>query len=610
MRYSIHCWNLKFFIDMPSTRKQKAKEKRSRHSDAMSDIENLDVMLGNYTNSENRDQEAIDQIEIDPESGRRQQDLDQNESNYRSLLNTNLSENSEITVETSRMINSEISSQMSRKMEEMKSDLNSHILEVINSATEERILPSIENVITSNREAKNTKWDLRSDGRHPDRNIQMTQNSDLESHGRHKSKFCQQVQDSGENFPKLIATSSNQNNHRRENLVDFEQSDDEGYDMVTGANLTPHMVPEFLTGRPMQSRNNIPQQNDDNDALLDTTLPAQQMPMRTTEAITEPPVDPINRLADVIMGINNKPSAKTLMVRPVSTTTMTFDGKSEMFELFEDLFHTTIKMQRDMTEAMKINHFHSLLRKNALQTFRNINTANRQTLEDVLAVFRRKYVKPESQATAKHKWHKLVFDPNTMKLPDFLEELNQGAEKAFGEHAQAMIDSLLYAKLPPKLKRSVNMARLENATYEEIITHLERELELNGLEEGDDIHVPTMSTAPTATRPGTGLLSSGIDPKITCNYCKKTGHVKDDCRKLKRKKEQKRNGGQDTKKEYPKCPTCDKTNHPAERCWKGAGAHLKPKNLKLDNSKTEETPMSQDDSNNKPTTSFLKNSKN
>ena len=597
---------------MPSTRKQKAKEKRSRHSDAMSDIGNLDVMLGNYTNGENRDQEAIDQIEIDPESGRRQQDLDQNESNYRSLLNTNLSENSEITVETSRMINSEISSQMSRKIEKMKSDLNSHILEVINSAIEERILPSIEDVITSNREAKNTKWDLRSDGRHPDRNIQTTQNSDLESHGRHKSKFCQQVQDSGENFPKLIATSSNQNNHRRENLVDFDQSDDEGYDMVTGANFTPHLVPEFLTGRPMQSRNTIPLPNPSTDDTLETTLPAQQnpIPINTQETPREPPVDPINRLADVIMGMNTKQPSQTLMVRPVSTTTLTFDGKSEKFELFEDLFHTMIKMQPDMTETMKINHFHSLLRKNALQTFRNINSTNRQTLEDILAVFRRKYVKPESQATAKHKWHKLVFDPNTMKLPDFLEERNQGAEKAFGEHAQAMIDSLLYAKLPPKLKRSVNMARLENATYEEIVTHLERELELNGLEEGDDIHVPTMSTAPTTTRTGTGLLSSGIDPNITCNYCKKPGHVKDDCQKLKRKEEQKRNCGQDTKKEYPKCPTCDKTNHPAERCWKGAGAHLKPKNLKLDNSKTEEIPMSQDDSNNKPTTSILKNSKN
>ena len=354
----------------------------------------------------------------------------------------------------------------------------------------------------------------------------------------------------------------------------------------------------------MQSRNTIPLQNPSTDDTLETTLPAQQnpIPINNQETPHEPPVDPINRLGDVIMEINNKQPSQTLMVRPVSTTTLTFDGKYEKFDQFEDLFHTMIKMQPDMTETMKINHFHSLLRKSALQTFRNINSANRQTLEDILAVFRRKYIKPESQATAKHKWHKLVFDPNTKKLPEYLEELNQGAEKAFGEHAQAMIDRLLYAKLSPKMKRSVNMARLENATYEEIVTHLERELELNGLEEGDDIHVPT------ATRPGTGLPSS--DPNITCNYCEKPGHVKEDCRKLKRKEEQKRNGGQDTKKEYPKCPTCDKTNHPAERCWKGAGTHLKPKNLKLDNSKTEETPMSQDDSNNKTTTSILKNSKN
>ena len=358
------------------------------------------------------------------------------------------------------MINSEISSQLSRKIEEMKSDLNSHILEVINSAIEEKILPSIENVVTSNRETKNAKWDLRSDGRHPDRNTQMTQNSDLESHGRHKNNFCQQVQDSGENFPKLIASSSNQSNHRREILVDFEQSDDEVYDIVTGANLTPHLVPEFLTGRVMQSRNTIPLQNPSTDDILETTVPAQHNPIQINNQETphEPPVDPNNRLADVIMGMNSKQSSQTLMVRPVSTTTLTFDGKSKKFELFEDLFHTMIKMQPDMTETVKVNHFHSLLRKNALQTFRNIHSAIRQTLEDILAVFRRKYVKPESQATAKHKWHKLVFDPNTMKLPDFLEELNQGAEKAFEEHAQAMIDSLLYAKLPPKLNRSVNMA--------------------------------------------------------------------------------------------------------------------------------------------------------
>ena len=77
-------------------------------------------------------------------------------------------------------------------------------------------------------------------------------------------------------------------------------------------------------------------------------------------------LDPMNRLAEVLVGMNNKPSAQPLMVRPVSTTTLTFDGKLENFELFEGLFHTMIKMQPDMTETMK-------------------------------------YVKPETQATAKHK---------------------------------------------------------------------------------------------------------------------------------------------------------------------------------------------------------------
>ena len=52
---------------------------------------------------------------------------------------------------------------------------------------------------------------------------------------------------------------------------------------------------------------------------------------------------------------------------------------------------------------------------------------------DIIAVFRRKNTNPESQATAKHKWHKLVFDPNTMKPHDVLEELNQSAEKVFGK---------------------------------------------------------------------------------------------------------------------------------------------------------------------------------
>ena len=193
--------------------------------------------------------------------------------------------------------------------------------------------------------------------------------------------------------------------------------------VVTGATDIQRLIPELLTGL-ILSHPNLERQESTHNVSLDTTLPAPEPEVpETSQGL-------LNRLADVLVSLHNKPQSMT--IRPVTTTPMTFDGKSEKFELFEDLFHTMIKMQPVMTEQMKINHFHTLLRKGTLQTSRNINTINRQTLEDVLVEFRRKYVKPESQATAKQKWHRLIFDLKTMKLPDFLEELNQGAEKAFG----------------------------------------------------------------------------------------------------------------------------------------------------------------------------------
>ena len=114
----------------------------------------------------------------------------------------------------------------------------------------------------------------------------------------------------------------------------------------------------------------------------------------------------------------------------------------------------------------------------------------------MLIVFRRKYDKPESQATAKHERHKLAFDPNTESLPDILEELNECAERAFGDNAQHMIDSLIYTKLPHHLKRSLNLAYLENGTYDQTVAHLARELEVRGLENDGELTIPTMTALP------------------------------------------------------------------------------------------------------------------
>ena len=236
--------------------------------------------------------------------------------------------------------------------------------------------------------------------------------------------------------------------------------------MITGQTSRTNQIPKFLTGciltpsNPPSHRNqNLSLQvSQDNNLPMDEQTPRNQNSKANISII---------RLADAVAGIatQQRPQAAT-MLKAVSTNTLNFDGENEKFELFEDLVHTMLKMQTETKEAMKINHFHAHLRKEALQTFRNISASDKKTHDDVLIVFRRKFVKPESQATAKHNWHKLTSDPNAKSLSDFLEELNKCAERAFGDNAQHMIASLLYAKLPRHLKRSLNLAYLENGTYD------------------------------------------------------------------------------------------------------------------------------------------------
>ena len=270
----------------------------------------------------------------------------------------------------------------------------------------------------------------------------------------------------------------------------------------------------------------------------------------------------INPVADAI-ATQQRPQVVT-MIKPVSTITLIFDGKNDKFELFEDLFHKILKIQPEMTEAMKINDFHAHLQKEALQTVRKLSASNKKTLNDVLIVFRRKYVKPESQATAKHKWHKPTFDPNTESLSDFLEELNECAERAFGDNAQHMIDSLFYAKLPPHLKRSLNLAYLENDTRDQIVAHLGRELELSGLENEGELKYPYPTAVPAND-------NKKIEAKIEWQDCKKSGHVIRHCRKRMRKEQEQRNDPsiQNTKpwtsKSFAPYPHCQRTNHPPEK---------------------------------------------
>ena len=190
-------------------------------------------------------------------------------------------------------------------------------------------------------------------------------------------------------------------------------------------------------------------------------------------------------------------------------------------------------------------------------------------------------------ATAKHKFQRLVFNPANQKLIDFLDELQKLAKDD-----QAIIEQFIYAKMPPHLKKSINQAHLENGTYEQIVSHLERDLDLNGLEAPDELPINTVTKqAPQ---------QNSNKHKPTCHHCKKPSHYQNQCRQLKREKDQTRNntnninnnnGSAQTDSNpnnkvtnntkgnninnqsdrrsrlvFPPCETCGRNNHSTEKC--------------------------------------------
>ena len=257
--------------------------------------------------------------------------------------------------ESFEVLSKEFNLRISQEMDSMMSMMHSQINRAITTALAERVVPEIQNIANS-----------MSSAGHGDNEDSMSLNSQENRENESEPKT------------KIAKKDSRSIGHLR---------DTTGYGsyIVTGAIDTQQQIPEFLTGR-NHSIPNLGRQQSNHNVSLDATLPAPDPEFH------EPSQDPLNRLADVLVNLQNKPQSMT--IRPVQTTPMTFDGKSGKFELFEDLFHMMIKKQPAMTEQMEINHFHSLLRKGALQTFRNINSINRQTLEDVLVIFRRKSVKP------------------------------------------------------------------------------------------------------------------------------------------------------------------------------------------------------------------------
>ena len=148
-----------------------------------------------------------------------------------------------------------------------------------------------------------------------------------------------------------------------------------------------------------------------------------------------------------------------------------------------------------------------------------------------------------------------------------------------------MIESLLYAKMPPHLKRSINQAYLENGTYEQIVRHLEREMELNGLESEDTgvktqmtvmkKHSEDKTTQQKTSTPKEKQQTPKTMPKTTlqddqCRYCKNTGHKAAACAQLAKRRKLEEDS------DAFRCTHCKAPGHEEPACYFGANMENRP----------------------------------
>ena len=200
------------------------------------------------------------------------------------------------------------------------------------------------------------------------------------------------------------------------NLNNLEQ--DEVHHMVTGVQEEiPYCSPGTSSGKQKKARSTSQPQI--RSEITPATIEADQILLAPQQLATKSNSSIFNNIINRIWKLP----------KSVKTTWPTFDGKSESFQLFEDFFQTSLKIHNQLTEEEKINYFHSLMRGDALQTFKNITSHNRENLGKIPNLFRKKYVKPQSRAAAKHKFHGLVFNPANQKKKDFLDELQKLAKR-------------------------------------------------------------------------------------------------------------------------------------------------------------------------------------
>ena len=138
---------------MPSTRKQKAKARKSREMDMMSDFENTDIMLGNK--SINTIERGLSNVigntgnHGDTESNLQPEENESRENDFGHFVLENAIPRQDRFHETMDTFTSECNLRLLLEMDSMKAMIHSQINRAINTAMAERVIPKIQNMVSS-----------------------------------------------------------------------------------------------------------------------------------------------------------------------------------------------------------------------------------------------------------------------------------------------------------------------------------------------------------------------------------------------------------------------------------------------------------------------------
>ena len=152
----IHCFISSPF-QMPTTRKQ-TKTRKSRGIEMLSDLENLDIMLGeNHLNRNERDESLNSNCARRPESTIEDEFENNDENRQLDSRDVGPSTNADYGRNSSgrncsaeiNKLSSELNSRLSRELNEMMSSVNTQIQRAISGSISSRILPQIQTALNS-----------------------------------------------------------------------------------------------------------------------------------------------------------------------------------------------------------------------------------------------------------------------------------------------------------------------------------------------------------------------------------------------------------------------------------------------------------------------------